>query len=77
VRRLINSSKAQQGFQLVIIVSLLVMLVLPINVPTHPIKDVEIIHLTSEEALLSAENPHLNLTYRTLSNLTEVNIVSG
>jgi len=53
------------------------MLVLPINVPTHPIKDVEIIHLTSEEALLSAENPHLNLTYRTLSNLTEVNIVSG
>ncbi|MCK4568109.1 MAG: hypothetical protein KAU48_12460 [Candidatus Thorarchaeota archaeon] len=71
-----NSSKYQQGFQLAIILSLLVMLVIPINIPTHSIQDEWIIHLTFEETLPSAENPHLNLTYHILSNLTEVNVVS-
>ncbi len=74
--RLTNSSKAQQGFHLAIILSFLVMLVLPIFIPTYPIQDERIIHLTIEESLPSAENPYLNLTYHHLSNLTEVNVVS-
>jgi len=70
-----NSSKAQ-GFLFVIILSVLVMLVIPINIPTCPIQDERIIHLTIEEALPSAENPDFNLTYHILSNLTEVDVAS-
>lgn len=73
---LTNSSKAQQGLQLAIISSLLVMLVLPIIIPTNPIQDERIIPPTTEEALPSAETPNLNLTYYVLSNLTEVDIAS-
>ncbi|MCK5390319.1 MAG: hypothetical protein KAJ36_07505, partial [Candidatus Thorarchaeota archaeon] len=74
--RLTNLSKTQQGFQIAIILSLLVMLVLPLILPTNPIQNERMIHLTIEEALPSAENPHLNLTYYVLSNLTELDVVS-
>lgn len=74
--RLTNSSKAQQSFQLTIILSLLMMLFIPIHIPTYPIQDKQMIHLPIDEALPSAENPDFNLTYHILSNLTEVDVVS-
>ncbi len=74
--RLTILSKARQGFLFAIILSLLAMLVLPISIPTHSIQDERIIHLTLEEALPSAENPQLNLTYQILTNLNDTPVIS-
>ena len=72
-----NSSKGRQGFKFVIVLALVVILTLSISAPTQQIQNEQIVHFTIEEAIPSAENPHINLTYQILTNLSDTPVVSG
>jgi len=74
---LTKSNKGRQSFQLAIVIALVVTLTLSISVQTHPFQDTRTSHFTIDEVISSAENPHLNLTYHILTNLTDTSVTSN